>query len=411
MKTSRRASRSIPVFTSWALALTLGVFASKSVAQVRHRRPMGPAPTVNYHFDNNTASGACRDYNCGARCYDGHTGTDFGIPTGTEVLAGADGTVIATNNGCADTGYVGNPCGGRCGNYVQLQHADGSRTIYCHMKLNSLRVSNGQRVRCGQVLGLSASSGSSSGPHLHFGWRASASAASQDSYRGRCTSAPGAWVDQNSYPQSPAAACQCVASAETCNNLDDDCDGRIDNGVTRACYMGPAGTAGRGICRQGTETCAAGRFGACMGQVLPRAESCNGLDDDCDGVVDEGVCAMDGGADAGHDGAVDARSDGDRSDGASSDAASEDASEYDVSVVDRDVNTTDVRDGDGSFADVRVTDDADVSPDRVDLPSGCGCTTPGSTKRDRSTLLVAAWSVAAALVVRRRARGRGAATA
>jgi hypothetical protein len=87
-----------------------------------------------------------------------------------------------------------------------------------------------------------------------------------------------------------------VPAAETCNDLDDDCDGVIDDGClcrrgdTRACYDGPLAAAGVGICKAGTEVCvvAAGvaSFGPCTGEVLPGVESCNGIDDDCDGRVD-----------------------------------------------------------------------------------------------------------------------------
>ena len=58
-------------------------------------------------------------------------------------------------------------------------------------------------------------------------------------------------------------------------------------GSRRPCYTGPAGTAGKGICKAGTQECDDfAEWGACLGQVLPRAETCNGIDDDCDGVVD-----------------------------------------------------------------------------------------------------------------------------
>jgi hypothetical protein len=77
---------------------------------------------------------------------------------------------------------------------------------------------------------------------------------------------------------------------ETCNNLDDDCDGVVDDGVTRTCYAADAGTIGIGACRSGLETCAAGAWpGTCVGQVLPVAETCNNVDDDCDGLIDNGV--------------------------------------------------------------------------------------------------------------------------
>ena len=74
---------------------------------------------------------------------------------------------------------------------------------------------------------------------------------------------------------------------ELCNNLDDDCDGTIDDGVTQGCYDGAPATSGIGVCRAGFATCAAGVFGACANEVTPRAELCNGLDDDCNGAVDD----------------------------------------------------------------------------------------------------------------------------
>ncbi|MFO0602316.1 MAG: MopE-related protein [Polyangiales bacterium] len=79
------------------------------------------------------------------------------------------------------------------------------------------------------------------------------------------------------------------------DGVDQDCNGVVDDGAmccragtTASCYSGPAGTLGRGICRAGTRTCTtSGAPGMCMGEVLPRMETCNGVDDDCDGTVDE----------------------------------------------------------------------------------------------------------------------------
>ncbi|MDO9022186.1 MAG: hypothetical protein Q7V43_34985, partial [Myxococcales bacterium] len=87
-------------------------------------------------------------------------------------------------------------------------------------------------------------------------------------------------------------ACTAVAAApgaETCNGMDDDCDGMTDEAITRSCYTGPSGTSGVGLCRAGTQTCVAGGFGACAGEIVPVTEVCsNNTDDDCDGMVDEG---------------------------------------------------------------------------------------------------------------------------
>ncbi len=62
-------------------------------------------------------------------------------------------------------------------------------------------------------------------------------------------------------------------------------------GAQLACYGGPAATAGIGVCVAGVQVCnaAGSAYGACAGAVLPSAEACgDGLDNDCDGSVDEG---------------------------------------------------------------------------------------------------------------------------
>jgi hypothetical protein len=87
----------------------------------------------------------------------------------------------------------------------------------------------------------------------------------------------------------------CTPAAEACNAADDDCDTAIDEDVANAaCYTGPAGTVGVGICRGGEARCQVGALGPCLGQVTPAAaEVCgNLLDDNCDGATDEGCgCA------------------------------------------------------------------------------------------------------------------------
>jgi hypothetical protein len=81
--------------------------------------------------------------------------------------------------------------------------------------------------------------------------------------------------------------CSCVPQGEQCNGMDDDCDGVIDDGIIKPC--------GGGVC-QGTQTCVVGGtgvFGPCVdgnGDPVPQppfpAETCNGDDDNCDGIID-----------------------------------------------------------------------------------------------------------------------------
>ncbi|MBN2422812.1 hypothetical protein JXB41_06285 [Candidatus Woesearchaeota archaeon] len=86
---------------------------------------------------------------------------------------------------------------------------------------------------------------------------------------------------------------------ETCDNLDNDCDSATDedenyNPLTQTCYTGPSGTMGIGICTSGIRTCTNGVFGSCAGQIIPVQETCDAVDNDCDGSTDEGCSCRQG---------------------------------------------------------------------------------------------------------------------
>jgi len=127
--------------------------------------------------DRDAGSGHA-DFRCEHLTYDGHNGTDFGLPTlaamraGVDVLAAASGRVVAVRDEMPDqllTADRHDDVEGReCGNGVVLRHGHGWTTQYCHMALGSVRVSPGDQVEDGEVLGRVGLSGKTQFPHLHF---------------------------------------------------------------------------------------------------------------------------------------------------------------------------------------------------------------------------------------------------
>lgn len=103
--------------------------------------------------------------------YKGHTGADFACSSGTPILAVKAGTVvISTALRRSDGSYRS------YGEYVAIDHHDGTITFYAHMLSGSRTVSQGDVVVQGQQIGQVGSTGNSTGPHLHFEVRVGASA-------------------------------------------------------------------------------------------------------------------------------------------------------------------------------------------------------------------------------------------
>ncbi|MFI1567749.1 M23 family metallopeptidase [Streptomyces sp. NPDC020490] len=88
-----------------------------------------------------------------------HSGQDFAVPSGTDVVAAHGGTVVkAGGNGAGD--------GPAYGNAIVIRHGNGTYSQYAHLSRIDVRV--GQVVATGQHIARSGNTGNSSGPHLHF---------------------------------------------------------------------------------------------------------------------------------------------------------------------------------------------------------------------------------------------------
>ncbi|HBA37389.1 MAG TPA: hypothetical protein DCY94_01570 [Firmicutes bacterium] len=100
-----------------------------------------------------------------------HNGIDLhGVMGETNVIASLGGVVIQTNDTCVSRSVTDEQmaCGGRYGNFVQIQDTKGNITIYAHLYRGSITVQKNDIVEQGQVIGKVGSSGRSTGAHLHF---------------------------------------------------------------------------------------------------------------------------------------------------------------------------------------------------------------------------------------------------
>ena len=85
-----------------------------------------------------------------------HRGVDFAAPTGTPIYAAGDGVIT----------FRGRK--GAYGKYIRIRHAAGYSTAYAHLSRFRKGVTQGRRVKQGEVIGYVGSTGRSTGPHLHY---------------------------------------------------------------------------------------------------------------------------------------------------------------------------------------------------------------------------------------------------
>jgi murein DD-endopeptidase MepM/ murein hydrolase activator NlpD len=86
-----------------------------------------------------------------------HTGVDFAVPTGTDIIAACDGTVVANNWGAAYGKQV-----------IVKANINGKDVWMIYAHCSQTMVKAGAKVKTGQHIAESGNTGNSSGPHLHF---------------------------------------------------------------------------------------------------------------------------------------------------------------------------------------------------------------------------------------------------
>jgi murein DD-endopeptidase MepM/ murein hydrolase activator NlpD len=146
-----------------------------------------------------------RDYACNQRTYNGHNGTDFGLAPymwrmmdlqQMDIVAAAPGTIIDKHDGEFDRQCTGPNVPA---NQVTVAQDDGLFAYYWHMKNGSVTpLAVGSRVAAGDLLGKVGSSGTSTGPHLHFEMRTAASFGGvvADPFKGSCQTSAQLWRHQ-----------------------------------------------------------------------------------------------------------------------------------------------------------------------------------------------------------------------
>ncbi|TWT45886.1 Peptidase family M23 [Phycisphaerae bacterium RAS1] len=150
---------------------------------------------VNF-VDDDPGAGVL-DWNCTSIGYNGHTGIDITIRgfgeqlIGVPVFAALDGVVIWSHDGEPD---MNTQALGQVSNLVGIDHGGGQTSWYYHLKNGSVAVAVDDAVVAGQQVGLVASSGNTSWPHMHLD--SDLNLTPFDPYSGPCHAAPSNWEHQ-----------------------------------------------------------------------------------------------------------------------------------------------------------------------------------------------------------------------
>ncbi len=255
-------------------------------------RPDSGLPTITTLPDGGTTACGPRE-RCGNGVDDDCNGM---VDEGCPCVPGADqpcfpGDPARAGVGVCHRGTQHCTGTGEFGAWSACMGAGSPQPVDCHMPTVDTRCDGHPGVTCLCTLG--AAQPCYSGPAGTAG-------------RGLCVAGTQTCVATATGSDWGACTGEVLPAMETCDGRDHDCDGTPNSGcgcslgATRSCYDGPAGTAGRGLCHAGTETCVRTSptgptsWSACTGEVLPARDVCNGTDRDCDGTPNTGcACTLD----------------------------------------------------------------------------------------------------------------------
>lgn len=145
-------------------------------------------------------------WDCSNFAANGHRGVDVELRSfdeqviGVPVFAAADGIVSFTHDGEPD---MNTQLLGQVSNLVVINHGGVRETLYYHLKNGSVAVTVGQPVRAGQQIGMTASSGNSGGPHLHFESIDLPGNTVFEPWAGPCRAGESGWLHQPAYDHTP----------------------------------------------------------------------------------------------------------------------------------------------------------------------------------------------------------------
>lgn len=202
-----------PLMVARARQMGLPVVSQRSLAPATFRSLQYPfratrnendlqSQVLSNHVDLDPTPGI-KDFACGTRTYDGHTGTDIALfpyawngmdGLQDEVVASLGGTIIDKHDGEYDR-----QCSlgaGQLANYVIIRHTDGLLGYYWHLKKGTVTTKAiGATVATGEHLAYVGSSGYSTGPHLHFEIRDAQNLVVEPD-RGACNVRATSWTHQ-----------------------------------------------------------------------------------------------------------------------------------------------------------------------------------------------------------------------